>query len=255
MSCSDSSKSESFLDNIELAFPCLAKWEDMVGDERERFCHSCALNVYNISEMTKSDAEEFLLGRMESRVCVKFYKRTDGTLITDNCPKALRAIRDRGRRLMKIAAGFLAFLGLIPATAGARDHMQGYLVRKDLLNKKTDKNSTSKNTSPVNQTNQNKPRIKYFKNGPQADAEQRIKANIESLEKENKTNTMSGARNFLDLASFYRSNERFEDAIKQYEKAIVILKVLPDGKPLLDNALLNKQAVEKQMNKCNAQSN
>src|SRR3954452_5823731 len=37
------------LESIRIASPCKANWDDMVGDERARFCGQCAKNVYNLS--------------------------------------------------------------------------------------------------------------------------------------------------------------------------------------------------------------
>ncbi len=37
----------SLLENVRIASPCSASWDDMVGDERVRFCGQCTKNVYN----------------------------------------------------------------------------------------------------------------------------------------------------------------------------------------------------------------
>ena len=42
------------LDSIKVASPCSADWEGMVGNNRQRFCGQCKLNVYNLSGMTRS---------------------------------------------------------------------------------------------------------------------------------------------------------------------------------------------------------
>jgi len=88
------SRFDSPLDNVRVAAPCSADWEQMIGNERTRFCGQCNLNVYNLSSMTKSEAESFI-ARSEGRVCIGFYRRRDGSIITDNCPVGLRAIRRR----------------------------------------------------------------------------------------------------------------------------------------------------------------
>lgn len=82
------------LANIRIASPCPKKWEEMVGDERKRFCSHCQLNVYNFSAMTKAEAESFLF-KAEGRVCGRFYQRADGTMLTQDCPVGLRAVRQR----------------------------------------------------------------------------------------------------------------------------------------------------------------
>ncbi len=45
------------LEDVRIASPCSASWEDMTGDARVRFCGKCAKNVYNLSEMTRDEAE------------------------------------------------------------------------------------------------------------------------------------------------------------------------------------------------------
>ncbi len=73
------------LDNIKIASPCSADWDEMMGNERTRFCGECKLNVYNLSGMSQREAENLLLNS-EGRLCVRFYKRADGTILTKYCP-------------------------------------------------------------------------------------------------------------------------------------------------------------------------
>ena len=84
------------LDSIKVASPCPADWDTMIGDERKRFCTQCSLNVFNLSEMTRDDAEQFMF-ESEGRICARFYRRADGTIITKDCPVGVRAVRDRVR--------------------------------------------------------------------------------------------------------------------------------------------------------------
>ncbi len=70
----------------------------MTGDDRVRHCQECKLNVYNLSEMTRKDAES-LIARSEGRLCVRFYRRADGTILTRDCPRGLRALTDRVSRM------------------------------------------------------------------------------------------------------------------------------------------------------------
>jgi hypothetical protein len=85
------------LDNIRVASPCRADWNEMRGDERKRFCSECSLNVYNLSGMTRDEAENLLL-TSEGRVCVRFYRRRDGTILTKDCPVGWQAVRRRVSR-------------------------------------------------------------------------------------------------------------------------------------------------------------
>ena len=101
------------LNHVEVAAPCKADWDQMIGSEQMRFCGQCSLNVYNLSGMTRDEAES-LIARNEGRLCVRFYRRTDGSIITRNCPVGLRAIRDRVSYWTKaIIAAALTFLATV----------------------------------------------------------------------------------------------------------------------------------------------
>lgn len=103
------------LDHVRIAAPCKADWNQMIGDERVRFCGQCSLNVYNLSSMNKSDAES-LIARNEGRLCVRFYRRYDGSIITKDCPVGLRAFRRRlsyvAKAISSSVLGLLAGLGV-----------------------------------------------------------------------------------------------------------------------------------------------
>ncbi len=111
------------LDQIQVAKPCPASWEEMKGNDSVRFCSQCQLNVYNLSALTKLEAER-LITQSEGRLCVKFYQRADGTVLTQDCPVGVRAFR---KRVSKIAAtAFSTLLSLltgnsIDRTAFAQD--------------------------------------------------------------------------------------------------------------------------------------
>src|SRR5688500_3609243 len=49
------------LENIRVATPCRADWKLMTGDERTRHCGDCKKNVYNLSNMTRDEAEALIL--------------------------------------------------------------------------------------------------------------------------------------------------------------------------------------------------
>jgi hypothetical protein len=85
-------KFDNPLDQVRVAAPCKADWEQMIGNERSRFCGQCNLNVYNLSSMTKSEAEH-LIASNEGQLCARFYRRRDGSILTENCPVGLRALK------------------------------------------------------------------------------------------------------------------------------------------------------------------
>lgn len=108
------------LDHVRVAAPCRADWDQMLGDERVRFCGQCSLNVYNLSGMSKQEAEA-LLSKTEGRLCVRYYRRADGTILTQNCPAGLRALKQRVNRIASAALstvmGFFAGVGIQSATS------------------------------------------------------------------------------------------------------------------------------------------
>jgi hypothetical protein len=110
------------LNSVRVAAPCKADWEQMMGNERVRFCGECSLNVYNLSGMTRADAET-LIARTEGRLCIRFYRRFDGSIITKDCPVGLRAIRRRMSSVAKAIGstvmGLLAGLGVYGVVASA----------------------------------------------------------------------------------------------------------------------------------------
>lgn len=82
------------LDRIRVASPCNARWNDMVGDERARFCGQCSRHVFNLSAMTRPQIE-MLVGNTEGKFCGWFYQRPDGRMLTADCPSRLRQLRQR----------------------------------------------------------------------------------------------------------------------------------------------------------------
>ena len=89
-------KFNSPLNNVKIASPCSADWNEMYGDDRKRFCGDCKLNVYNLSGMTR-DAAESLIMNSEGRLCVRFYRRADGSIITEDCPVGWAKVKQRTR--------------------------------------------------------------------------------------------------------------------------------------------------------------
>jgi hypothetical protein len=90
------------LERVQIASPSNVSWDDMTGDERVRFCGKCAKDVYNVSAMPRAEAEALLVERAGS-LCVRIYKRVDGTVLTADCPVGVR--KKRVRRALFVAAG------------------------------------------------------------------------------------------------------------------------------------------------------
>jgi hypothetical protein len=97
------------LENIRIASPCPANWDEMFGDDRKRHCGSCKLNVYNLSDMTRREAENLLINS-EGRLCVRFFRRSDGTILTKNCPVGWAAVKQRVSHVATAAFSMMAGL-------------------------------------------------------------------------------------------------------------------------------------------------
>ena len=66
-----------FLENLKIASPCHADWDNMQGDDRVQFCGECQKSVFNVSAMTRRQAESFLR-QNTTGICTKIYRRADG---------------------------------------------------------------------------------------------------------------------------------------------------------------------------------
>jgi hypothetical protein len=100
------------LDRVRIASPCPARWEDMAGDDRKRFCSQCRLHVYNIAAMTRAEAVALIEGAGKQLPCVQIYRRADGTILTRDCPVGLAAARARLRRTAaRVAAALACVIG------------------------------------------------------------------------------------------------------------------------------------------------
>lgn len=120
------------LNNIKIASPCSADWNQMMGDERKRYCGDCKLNVYNLSGMTRAEAENLLINS-EGRLCVRFYRRADGTVLTKDCPVGWQALKRRISRTATAAfsmiAGVLTGLFAFSATKMETNPTMGEMIK------------------------------------------------------------------------------------------------------------------------------
>lgn len=96
---------------VHIATPCDARWSEMVGDHRVRHCLHCDKDVFNISQLDATEAEA-LLREKAGGACLRLYRRSDGTVLTQDCPSGQR------RRLLGRVTGGLVVFGIVLA-AGA----------------------------------------------------------------------------------------------------------------------------------------
>ena len=59
---------------LRISSPCPKSWDDLVGDDRIRYCGQCRLNVYNFAEMGREEVER-IVRRSEGRICGTLFVR------------------------------------------------------------------------------------------------------------------------------------------------------------------------------------
>lgn len=113
-----------FLNDVRVATPCHADWDSMQGDERARFCGICQKDVFDLSGMDARAAEAFVRERShaQTETCIRFFRRADGTVMTNDCPTGVSAKRRRHVVAGAIGASVLSAAGLAVGL-GMRPHM------------------------------------------------------------------------------------------------------------------------------------
>ena len=119
---------------VKIASPCKANWDEMKGDEVKRFCARCQKNVYHLSKLTADDART-LLFQSEGKLCVRFYQRADGTVLTQDCPtgvrrKQLRLVAAIGSAAAMVLSG-AAFVLDAGGFGGASDRLLQMIGAKE----------------------------------------------------------------------------------------------------------------------------
>jgi hypothetical protein len=101
----EQARSLPMLDNLRVATPCRANWDRMLGDDRVRHCNDCNKNVFNLSAMTRDQAEALIVAK-NGDLCARYYQRADGTILLSDCTVG---VSQRNKRRL-VAAGALALL-------------------------------------------------------------------------------------------------------------------------------------------------
>lgn len=104
------------LTNARIASPCRYPWDAMRGEGATRDCPGCGLRVHNLSAMSAEEGEAFLRSVSASvkagkRVCIAYYRRADGTILTADCPVGLARLKRRVWGAMGRAIAAVIMLG------------------------------------------------------------------------------------------------------------------------------------------------
>jgi len=116
-------KQEDILGSVRVASPCKASWEKMEGDDRVRHCEACRHSVYNLSGMARAEAET-VVAAAEGRLCVRFYRRPDGTMLTTDCPVGVSAVRKQMATTLACAAAMFISLYSYASSLGRRQPVE-----------------------------------------------------------------------------------------------------------------------------------
>lgn len=100
------------LAKIRVATPCRADWNEMTGDARVRHCAQCKKDVFNLSEMSREQAERLIIAK-NGDLCARYYQRHDGTILLADCSVGLA----QKRKTRVVAAGAMALLASTPVAA------------------------------------------------------------------------------------------------------------------------------------------
>jgi hypothetical protein len=123
------------LDQIRVASPCSANWNQMTGDDRTRHCGACDKDVYNLSGMTREEAEALILER-NGELCVRYYQRADGTILLADCTVGMQRKRHQRRtaaRAAAVVAGGLAAASAMALHARATERLGAIRVAPSVV--------------------------------------------------------------------------------------------------------------------------
>lgn len=99
------------------AASCPAKWDEMTGTQRVRYCEMCKLQVYDFDCMSNEEAKEFIAQR-ENKPDATLFRRQDGKYLSANCPVGVK------RKTFMVATVAMVSMLIIVAFALAATHME-----------------------------------------------------------------------------------------------------------------------------------
>ena len=93
--------SKSLLDKVTVGFRCPMNWDEMAGDEVERFCCKCQKSVTDLSQMSREDAEDFVREHgAAGSACVRLSRDASGQVVTKGCG----SVEANGKGILRKAA-------------------------------------------------------------------------------------------------------------------------------------------------------
>lgn len=226
-----------------IAAPCTAKWEEMTGDERSRVCAQCDLSVLNAAELTDEEVLKAIMTLATGqRVCMRIFRRTDGTILTKDCPIGVRKlqVRDRLRKAAAWLAGGLSMLVSLSANAqqtngcdkGVGDKKKP--VWHSLIS--ADEKGSPQKSKPVAGSNSSTTKPHPIPVMPgmiamPAYTDESVQQELSSLKQNEKTkgpDSTEVAHNYQQLGMMYYWQRKYPEAKVSYEKAFDKYEKLKD---------------------------
>jgi hypothetical protein len=99
-------KPNNNVDRLQTVSPCSTDWEQMIGDERRRFCADCGKHVYNLAEMKRTEVEA-LIAATGGRFCARLVRLPDGRVQTSDDEVVSRPLRLRASRVASVLVSAL----------------------------------------------------------------------------------------------------------------------------------------------------
>lgn len=75
-----------------VASPCSEAWDTMLGDGAVRNCSRCEKEVFDLSQMTLGAAEALIASRVGEQICIRLFRRADGTMMFADCEVGARGV-------------------------------------------------------------------------------------------------------------------------------------------------------------------
>lgn len=102
-----SRKSLPIYRGLAVASPCDAKWSEMEGDERSRFCRACEKHVYDLSMLEPEEIVD-LIHENEGSFCRRLHIRRDRRVMHGDC--SVGVARAAAGRMFRMSLALLATL-------------------------------------------------------------------------------------------------------------------------------------------------
>ncbi len=127
------------LNTIQVTSPCSTDWDGMKGDDKTRFCDACNKRVFNLSAMTRREAE-VMVKETKGQFCARVLRDADGSVITAAESTGLNFVKLRASKFASAVVS--AALSLSPVLAATTNTNP---LRQVQLEKESQRDSTVAN--------------------------------------------------------------------------------------------------------------